>query len=114
MKRKYKKRVSQLWSAIDFQKIHQIKYLNQAILCKKDIIAKKNAKIQSLKAHLANMVVAQQMNEIKKAAKNSRWNHRQAVKTKSNVVEKAMDQIIALITDLKKKKTTKWKGCYNS
>ena len=107
MKRKYKKRVSQLRFAIDFQKIHQIKYLNQAILRKKDTIAKKNAKIQSLKAQLANTVVAQQMNEMKKAAKNSRRNHRRAVKTKSQVVEKAMDQSSAVITDLKKQLSEK-------
>ena len=100
MIRKYKKRVSMLQSAVDFQKIHQIKYLHQDINRKKNTIAKKNAIIKSLQSQVANTVVTEQMNTIKKV-KNSRRNHRRAAKTKSQAVAKTANQSSGLVTNLK-------------
>ena len=74
MKDGYKKKVKKLRSAINYQKIHQIKYLNQDIVRKRNTIAKKEATIKKLKSQLSNSVVAEQLNAMKKNAKNKKQN----------------------------------------
>ena len=75
MKHKYKERVSQLQSSINFQKIHEMKYLKQDINRKKIMFAKRDATTKMLRSQSASTIVGEELNKMKtKPETNSKAN----------------------------------------
>ena len=83
MQERHRKKMKELKSKIYFQRIHQIKYLNQEIARKKMSLAKHQNRIRELRAKLCKneLPLAKELAETKHKLKNAKQEHKRLQNT---------------------------------
>ena len=83
MREKHKEKLAALRSKINFQRIHEMKYLNQDIVRKNLALAQKDNKIRELRAKYSKKALAQELAETKQL-KNVNRNKKRSKKAKTS------------------------------